>query len=418
MTVSLPEEKLNKLKEQTLSLSRKPQCSIRELAHVIGLIVSSFPAIKPARLYYRDLEVCNIAALSSSDGDYNAIVYLSQLARDSLRWFVVNSHLYNGTRISKPSKVMTMTTDASRLGWAVVCDGVSSSGLWSSKEQAMHINWLELSAVLFGVKCFVHSHNCLVKVFCDNSTAVTYINNLGGMVPSLHAVSKSIWEWCFAHHCVLEAFHIPGSSNLQADSLSRQYNRNLEWKLHPTVFKWISNSLFVPDIDLFASRLNFQTSVYVSWCPDPGAWAVDAFSFCWREFKPYIFPPFSLLGRILTKLKVEEVPDALVIAPWWPTAHWYPPLLQLLVQRPILLPQWDELLTLPQEDFIHPLKDVMRLAAWHVSGITYRSEEFLQGQPAMCSSHGVQGQKSSTQRLGNVFVAGVIGNREILFKQI
>ena len=39
-------------------------------------------------------------------------------------------------------------------------------------------------------------------------------------------------------------------------------------------------------------------------------------------------PPFSFLGRILTKLKVEEVPDALVIAPWWPTAHWYSPLLQ------------------------------------------------------------------------------------------
>ena len=93
----------------------------------------------------------------------------------------------------------------------------------------------------------------------------------------------------------------------------------------------------------------------------------------------YIFPPFSLLGRILTKLKVEEVSDALVIAPWWPTAHWYPPLFQLLVQRPIHLPQWAELLTLPQEDFLHPLKDVMRLAAWHVSGITNRSKEFLQG---------------------------------------
>ena len=37
-TVSLPEEKLNKVKEQTLSLSRKPQCSIRELAHVISLL--------------------------------------------------------------------------------------------------------------------------------------------------------------------------------------------------------------------------------------------------------------------------------------------------------------------------------------------------------------------------------------------
>ena len=98
MTVSLPEEKLNKLKEQTLSLREKRQCSIRELAHVIGLIVSSFSAIKPARLYYRDLEVCKLEALSSSDGDYNAIVYLSQLARDSLQWFVLNSHLYNGTK--------------------------------------------------------------------------------------------------------------------------------------------------------------------------------------------------------------------------------------------------------------------------------------------------------------------------------
>ena len=118
------------------------------------------------------------------------------------------------------------------------------------------------------------------------------------------------------------------------------------------------------------------------------------------------------------KLKVEEVSsDALIIAPWWPTAHWYPQLLQLLVQCPILLPQWDELLTLPLEDTpsytLHHLKDVMRLATWHVSGITYRSEEFLQGQPAMCSSHGVQIQKSSIQPLGNVFVAVVVGNREI-----
>ena len=35
----------------------------------------------------------------------------------------------------------------------------------------MHIKWLELFAVLFGVKCFVCSHNCL---------AVAYMNNLGG----------------------------------------------------------------------------------------------------------------------------------------------------------------------------------------------------------------------------------------------
>ena len=93
-----------------------------------------------------------------------AIVYLSQLARNSLQCFVVNGHLYNGTRISKPSKVVTMTTDAPDSGWGVVCDGVSSRDLWSAEVQAMHVNWLQLSAVLFSVKCFVHSHNCLVSL--------------------------------------------------------------------------------------------------------------------------------------------------------------------------------------------------------------------------------------------------------------
>jgi len=183
------------------------------------------------------------------------------------------------------------------------------------------------------------------------------------------------------------------------------------------VLLWVTQSLFVPDVDLFASRLNFQTKTYVSWTPDPGAWAVDAFSFYWKDFKPYIFPPFSLLGKVLRELKLD-VSDAIIIAPWWPAAPWYPQLLLLLVQRPVLLRQCDTLLTLPQEDTLHPLKDVMRLAVWHVSGIVWRSEEFLRGQPTMCSSPGGPEQKSSILQRGNAFVAGVRRNREILFKQI
>ena len=81
------------------------------------------------------------------------------------------------------------------------------------------------------------------------------------------------------------------------------------------MFLWISQILFVPDRDLFASCLYSQTKSYVSWSPDPGAVAVDAFSLCWKSFKPYAFPPFGLLGRVLHKLKLEEILDALIIAP-------------------------------------------------------------------------------------------------------
>lgn len=88
----------------------------------------------------------------------------------------------------------------------------------------MYINWFEFFVVFFGVKCFVYLYNCFVKVFCDNSIVVVYINNLGGMVFSFYVVFKVIWEWCFVYYCMLEVFYILGSLNLQVDLFFWQYN--------------------------------------------------------------------------------------------------------------------------------------------------------------------------------------------------
>ena len=48
---------------------------------------------------------------------------------------------------------------------------------------------------------------------------------------------------------------------------------------------------FEPEIDLFASRVNTQFQKYVSYRPDPNAFAVDAFTLNWGELK---FTPFLL----------------------------------------------------------------------------------------------------------------------------
>ena len=63
MTVSLPQEMLNKLIERAPATLPHFKRSIREVAEVIGLIVSSFPAIKLARLHYRHLEFSKVNAL-------------------------------------------------------------------------------------------------------------------------------------------------------------------------------------------------------------------------------------------------------------------------------------------------------------------------------------------------------------------
>ena len=140
ITVSLPQEKLNKLTERASATLQNSKRSIREVGEVIGLIVSSFPAIKLARLDYRHLEYYKVNALKENLSDFDAACPLSQEAKDELEWFSTCCHLHNGTSIKKHSSVMVLTTDASQSGWGVTFENQSTKGEWSMEERKQHIN--------------------------------------------------------------------------------------------------------------------------------------------------------------------------------------------------------------------------------------------------------------------------------------
>ena len=55
------------------------------------------------------------------------------------------------------------------------------------------------------------------------------------------------------------------------------------------MFENIVSLWSVPDIDLFASRVNCQIDKYISWVPDPYAKAVDAFSCDWKWNEMMVF---------------------------------------------------------------------------------------------------------------------------------
>ena len=61
-----------------------------------------------------------------------------------------------------------------------------------------------------------------------------------------------------------------------------------------------------PLIDMFASRVNKQLKKFVSWKNDPDAEAIDAFSMTWTDLYFYAFHPFSLIPRLLFKLREEK----------------------------------------------------------------------------------------------------------------
>ena len=68
-------------------------------------------------------------------------------------------------------------------GWGATCEGVWTGGPWSETESHLHINCLELLAVTLAVKCFARDkENIVILLTMDKTTAIAYINKLGGTV--------------------------------------------------------------------------------------------------------------------------------------------------------------------------------------------------------------------------------------------
>ena len=70
----------------------------------------------------------------------------------------------------------------------------------------------------------------------------------------------------------------------------------------------------MPDIDFFATRFNTQFKQFVSWKPDPGVRFYNAFSRPWSDLVLCVLLPFSLTGKVLTKIQEDQVQKAIVIA--------------------------------------------------------------------------------------------------------
>ena len=52
----------------------------------------------------------------------------------------------------------------------------------------------------------------------DNSTAVAYINNMGGSKSNdCNEISRQVWLWCINEGIWLTCSHIPGILNTEAD---------------------------------------------------------------------------------------------------------------------------------------------------------------------------------------------------------
>ena len=366
MTLTLTIEKKIKIKKLLVNCLDRDKISLRELAKIIGNMVASFPAVTYGPLHYRNLEKEKIRGLKQNRGNFDCKIVLSHNAVADINWWINN--IDNSChQITKPNPDLTIYTDASLTGWGITDGKSPSRGLWHSSE-IDNINVLELKAIEIGIityykkRCFRH-----IRIMCDNITAISYINNMGGIKSkTCNNIAINIWNFAVENKFWISAAHIPGINNKEADKQSRIVDDATEWQLNPNIFQVITKEFGKPDIDLFASRINRQLDTYVSWHPEPEAIAINAFSMIWHNAYFYIFPPFSIIGQVIAKIRRDKT-DAILVVPDWSTQYWYPQLIRMAKVPPLKFKPSTRNLMLPHRpDELHPLHKKLQLMAIRV----------------------------------------------------
>ena len=119
---------------------------------------------------------------------------------------------------------------------------------------------------------------------------------------------------------------MPREQNKEADALTRVFDKD-DWKLNPRLFQMAQDLWGPHDIDRFAGQNNNLLPVFNSLRHCPGSAGVNALNQTnWGNRNNWCNPPFPLIPDLLAVLK-EQVAEATVVVPIWPSRPWWPSLL-------------------------------------------------------------------------------------------
>ena len=109
----------------------------------------------------------------------------------------------------------------------------------------------------------------------------------------------------------------------------------------------------------------------------------------------------------------------LLITPTWHTQPWYPSLLQMSIETPVILTRVNSLLKDPLGKE-HPLitNKTLRFAAWKISGRDYLCQGFREQLPDLFLIQEEVHLQEIMNRPGESGLAGVVGDKLIQFRVI
>ena len=406
-TLSVPEDKVAGLK----TLCRKTVSGLvklRFLNKILGTIENFRIAFPYAALHYRGIQK-DVALYISRRYKWDDSIILSERAVHDINWWLQCPMTLTPKSLEPFLPSITLTTDSSENGWGgISSNGKEVSGFWSKEECSFHINILETKAVILAFRSlFRNISNVSILIRSDNTTTVAYINNMGGV--KSQKVTKLIielYEFCIEKGFRIQATHLSGRLNVQADALSRR-SRDHCYSLPSPLFSILCEKIsFTPLIDLFASRINTKLKVYFSDGPDPFASGFDAFMLPWPG-AVYAFPPIHLVNRFISSFMAQEIEFGLLICPFWPSQPYFSNILDMLIDIPFIISasQLEDASMLPNS--------VSRVMACSISTNCVLQMEFQRKLPAASSDLSRHLLYAHTFDAGSPLFVGALNNKYI-----
>ena len=342
LTIVLPETKVQKVLSLTRQSLGSATVTRRQLESLVGLLMFGHKMMPLGRMYINSIITWQNqhTRVYSRDTQVKVNLQLLEALAPFRNRFILTSP--QSFRRVKPS--LTLMTDASGSGWSGVLLPYRVSDVWTCSERLNSINALEIMAMFNTVNFFKDSlQDIPIRILTDNTATLFCLKRMGSFRSIImNSVCKKFLLLCHEYNIQFVAGHIEGALNVLADRGSRQGPISTEKMLDLDTLLYIWEVFKLnPWLDAFATRVTSRCLSYVSPCPDPKAYAIDACRHDWNKWiRPgesiYFFPPPALMPFLVEKF-VAFKGHGILIAPF--SGHMWLPRLMKRVDKVCQLPK-------------------------------------------------------------------------------
>lgn len=381
--ISIPEKRRRAVRRQVIRMLNCGAPSGKEVASVLGKLRAMSMATN------RQREKCLFLQKDLTSRPqhcrYSLRKPLSLQARQELEFWKEEL----GKPFARPITPVTVetadfvvTSDSSSRGWGAWTQSRSSEflsehwGLWRKEDRKRHITFKETKASVLSTMQLVLERNLSnidVLIRTDNLTSKSYLLKRVGKVDLINFLMLPFWDLMESRRIRVLADHIKGLDNHWADRISRLKGRDkTDWRLKRVLFIRIQKILNLKlTVDLFASEYNRLTEKFCS------LKTTNALQYLTKESRRSLAreglwanPPFCLIPRILSIVRERRL-DMVMLIPFWSSAFWWPVMMSMLTQAPIVLPR--NCLLIPQGLKYH---QSLRTLKWPLLCVRLSGHEF------------------------------------------